>query len=462
MKQILHLNIIGILCAILFGIIFILFQNETIYNNTLGLISKNYERTGTWNDFKIQKVKKPFVNAENDNFLHWDAAVYYNISKKMYIAEKAHYGKVRAAFFPMFPLIWKITHLSPRMISLFNYLIFILSISLLVTYLLPSNKYLKTTSYILLITLPTSVIYMIPYSESLFLLFMTISLIGILNEKYLLYFIGILLMSMVRPATIFVLLAIILTEIFFHINHKQQASLIKNIFIKTFPFFIGYGFVLIIQRISSGSWTAFLDAQKYWSGGIQKINTISDWSTEGFGLNTFSIFFVAIPAFIYILYLGKKVLLKKHIQFKLKGNMSYLLLVSLFYLAGIFVFTIITSGGNIHSFFRFTMCSPFFYIAMLILISSLPNIKSKNINIIFTFAFLLLCFFLIVVEYGGNRFRFSYMGVLLLTLTFLYIINRRFINIKYDYILLSLFVVTNTIWNTYMLNIFLCNGWIFT
>jgi hypothetical protein len=399
---------------------------------------------------------------DNDNFLQWDASIYYNISKRMYISEEAHYGKVRAAFFPMFPIIWKISHLSPRMISLFNYLIFIFSISILVTYLLPFSKYIKMTSFLMLITLPTSVIYMIPYSESLFLLFMTIASIGILKKKYPLYFIGILLMSMVRPATIFVLLAIISTEIFFHVKNKQQLSLVKNILIKSFPFFIGYGIVLLIQYVSSGSWTAFLDAQKYWTGGIQKINAISDWSIEGFGLNTYSIFFVSIPALIYLLYLGIKMLLKKQIKFNLNENKSYLLLVSLFYLAGIFVFTIITSGGNIHSFFRFTMCSPFFFIAMLILISSLSNIKSKSINIIFDSMVLLLSFFLFVVEYGGSRFQFSYLGVLLLIVTFLYFLNRRFISIKYDSILLSFLIIINTIWNTYMLNTFLCNGWIFT
>jgi len=461
MKPILKLNIIGIFCAILFGIVFISFQSETIYNHTLGLVSINYERSGTWNDWKIQKVKKPYLSAENDNFLQWDAAIYYSISKRMYIAEEAQYGKVRAAFFPMFPLIWKITHLSPRLISLFNYVIFIFSISLLVTYLLPKNEYLKLTSYIVLITLPTSVIYMIPYSESLFLLFMTIASIGIIKKNYLLYFIGILFLSMVRPATLFVLLAIVSAEIFVNI-YKPKASFLKSILLKSIPFFIGYSIVLLIQYMSSSSWTAYLDAQKYWSGGIQKISGISDWSIEGFGLNTFSVFFVTIPALMFILYLVVRFLLKKNIQFNLSENKSYLFLVSLFYLAGIFIFTILTSGGNLHSFFRFTMCSPCFYIAISIVIAYLPNIKSISSNLTLGLMFVLLCLFLFNVDVGGTKFDFSYLGILLLTLTFVYIVNRRFISVKFDLALLALILILNTIWNTYMLNIFFCNGWIFT
>lgn len=457
----LRLNLIGIFCAILFGIIFISLQNETIYNYTLGQVSKNYQRLGNWNDWNIEKVKKPYLSAESDNFLRWDASIYYNISKRMYISEEAHYGNVRAAFFPMFPLVWKITHLSPRLISLLNYLIFIFSISLLVTYLLPNGEYLKWTSYILLITLPTSVIFMIPYSESLFLLFMTIASIGIIKKKYLLYFIGIVLLSMVRPATLFLLLAIVSTEIFEHIN-KRKTPLLKNILLKSIPFFIGYSIVFLIQKVSSGSWTAFLDAQKYWSGGIQKIGVISDWSVEGFGLNVFSIFFVAIPALIYIVYLASKLLLKRSIQLNLNDSTSYLLLVSLFYLAGIFLFTMITSGGNLHSFFRFTMCSPCFYIAILIVIANLPDIKTISGNLVLGLMFVLLCLFLAKVEYGGSRFDFSYLGVLLLVLTFVYIINRRFISVKYDLPLMALILLVNTIWNTYMLNAYFSNGWIFT
>ena len=126
------------------------------------------------------------------------------------------------------------------------------------------------------------------------------------------------------------------------------------------------------------------------------------------------------------------------------------------------MFTIITSGGNLHSFFRFTMCSPCFYIAILIVISNLPNIKTLYINLSLGLMFVFLSLFLLKVDYGGTRFDFSYLGVLLLSLTFLYTANRRFISVKYDLPLLTFILIFNTIWNTYMLNLFFSNGWIFT
>jgi len=463
-KQIIILCSLIILSILLFISIFRLFQNDKIYYNTIGLVSQNYERTGGWNDYKISKVSKPYLRIENDNFLQWDASIYNCIKENDYKSEDSCYGKVRAAFFPLFPLLWKMTGASPIIISILNYLIFILALSLLIIYLLPNDIYLRATTSILLITFPTSVIYMIPYSESLFMLCMTIAAIGLLKDKYPLYFIGALLLAMVRPATIFVLLAIISSEIFFFLMKGDFKCSIKNIISKSLPFLIGYLIVIILQHLSSGSWTAFVDAQKYWTVGFQRIVNISDWSIEGFGMNTFSIFFIAIPAMVFLIYLGLRIKSKKQSMVKLidKTKKNYLLLIGLFYLAGILLFSVLTAGGNFHSLFRFIICSPLFFIVVLILISKISSIEAKLLALVFTTLFLLLFTYMSLVDYGGDRLQFSFVGLFMLVITSGYILFRRFLSIKLDLIALSLIVIINTIWNTYMLNMYLSNGWIFT
>lgn len=463
-KQIIILCSLTILSILLFISIFRLFQNDKIYSNTIGLVSQNYERTGGWNDYKISKVSKPYLKIENDNFLQWDASIYNCIKKNDYKSEDSCYGKVRAAFFPLFPFLWKMTGASPIIISILNYLIFILALSLLIIYLLPNNIYLRATTFILLITFPTSVIYMIPYTESLFMLCMTIAAIGLLKDKYPLYFIGALLLAMVRPATIFVLLAIISSEIFFFLKKGDIKCSLKNIISKSLPFLIGYLIVIILQHLSSGSWTAFLDAQKYWTVGFQRIVNISDWSIEGFGMNTFSIFFIAIPAMGFLIYLGLRIKSKKQSMVKLidKTNKNHLLLISLFYLVGILLFSVLTAGGNFHSLFRFIICSPLFFIVVLILISKISSIDTKLLALVFTTLFLLLFTYMSLVEYGGDRLQFSFIGLFMLVITSCYILFRRFLSIKLDLIALSLIVIINTVWNTYMLNMYLSNGWIFT
>ncbi|MDA7787304.1 hypothetical protein N8939_00215 [bacterium] len=444
--------------------VFKLLQNETIYSHTIGLVSKNYERTGDWNSHKITKVSKPYIKVENDVYLHWDAAIYNCIKEHNYSANESCFSKVRAAFFPLFPALWKMTSASPIAISVLNYLLFITALFLLLIRLLPNNLYVRATTFILFATLPTNVIYMIPYSESLFMLCMTIAAIGILDNKYKVYFIGALLLAMVRPATVFVWLAIIATEGVFLCKERNVKQSFAKLILKSLPFLLGYFLVIAYQRISSGSWNSFIDAQKYWSGGFQKINQISDWSSEGFGMNTFAIFFVALPAVLYISYLGVNLLSKKAtITTKISNTQTnYLGFISLFYMAGILVFSLLTSGGNFHSLFRFIICSPLFYIAAFIFISKIPKLNSTNISKVFAGLCVLVFLYIFTVKFGGSGFRFSFVGLLLLITTFAYLLYRRFLPVKLDLILLSICVLLNTVWNTYMLNMYLCNGWIFT
>ena len=145
-----------------------------------------------------------------------------------------------------------------------------------------------------------------------------------------------------------------------------------------------------------------------------------------------------------------------------KTKENYLLLISLFYLTGILLFSILTAGGNFHSLFRFIICSPLFFIAVLILISKISGIDAKLLVLVFVTLFLLLFTYLSLVDYGGDRLQFSFIGLFMLIITSGYILFRRFLSIKLDLIVLSLIAIINTIWNTYMLNMYLSNGWIFT
>lgn len=463
-KELSILLSIGLLNLVLFFGIFKLLQNETVYHSTLGQISQNYERTGEWNNYTIQKVSKPYTQWSNDNIKTWDASIYKCISERWYKIEDACYGQVRAAFFPLFPFLWKITGSSAIGISLINYFIFIVSIALLVVYLLNGSFKNKLIIFTVLITLPSTVIYYIPYTEALFLLTMTIAAIGLLKNRYGLYFAGFLLMAMVRPATVFVLLAILAIEMLGLFRNRQFKPFLKSSFLKAIPFLIGYSISFLIQTISSGTLTAMIEAQKHWAGEIQSIAGISDWSVEGFGLSVFAIFFVSIPALLFLFYSfvnikNSKPFLLEKAEFTAE---AYLFFISIAYLTGIFVFTLITSGGNLHSYFRFTLASPLFYIAILILLNHIQQIKIRNSILIFIGMSVLLFLFLNLTEYGGDRIQFSFAGMYLLVLAFLYLFTRKGLNKKTDSIALSVLILASLVWNTYLFNMYLSDGWIFT
>ena len=299
-KQFTILFIIGVLNLLLFFGIYKLFQNDKIYHHTLGIVSQNYERTGDWNNFEIKRTSKPFVQIKNENFETWDAAIYKCISERMYISEKEFYGQVRAAFFPLFPMLWKLTRSSPLIISIINYLIFIISIALLVLVLLNTTFDNKVIAFAIFITLPSVIIYYIPYSESLFLFTLMLATIGIIKKKYWIFLIGCTLLAMVRPATVFVLIAIFFAELLIFLTQKNFRLFIKEVTVKSLPFILGYLCTIIIQYLYSGSWRALLDAIKYWHP-LVCFSHFSDWSVEGFGLSIFAIFFICIPSIVFLL-----------------------------------------------------------------------------------------------------------------------------------------------------------------
>ena len=464
-KQLTYLISIGILNLLLFASLFCLFQNDSFYKHTLGLFSENYERIGGWDNFEIKKTAKPFLPITNSNFETWDADIYRCISERMYKSEIEHYGQVRGAFFPLFPLIWKLTNSSPIGISLINYFLFVLSISLLITYLLETSLPKKLFTFAVLITMPSTVIYYIPYTEALFLFTMTIASIGVIQKKYWLYFVGCFLLAMVRPATIFVFLAIILAEVIVFINTKNLSLFIKDISNKSLPFISGYFIAIFIQFLYSGSWMTFLDAQKKWEGGIQLIKGISDWSVEGFGLTTAAIFFVCVPAILFLLFFAiKKNKMSnggKILELNNSGT-EYLLLISIFYLIGIFVFTIITSGGNLHSFFRFTLTSPPFYIALIFLLNYLNEKSAQYFIYIFIALMAITILFLNLVDYGGGRIQFSFFGLYMFIATGLFLILKNRLSQPLQLTIASMLIFLNIVWNTYLLNVFFSNAWIFT
>jgi hypothetical protein len=464
-KQFSLLITLGFLNLILFSGVFKLLQNEHIYHSTLGVFSKNYERIGGWDNFEITKKSIPFLEITNDHFTNWDAGIYKCISEKMYLVEQDCYGTVRAAFFPLFPILWKTTKSTPLGISIINYLLFVVSIAVLALIILKTSLPNTLIIYSILITLPCTIIYFIPYSEALFMFTMTIACIGILKKKYWIFFLGCFLLAMVRPATVFVISAIILTEILVLFMKKDAKLFIKELLLKSLPFILGYFCAIFIQFLSSGNWLAMIDAQKNWAGKIQPFAVISDWSIEGFALSLFSIFFVCIPLIVG----GIRLLVKwskkeptSYISKVANYNIEYLVVISALYLIGIFVFTLITSGGNLHSFFRFTLNSPLFYIIVLAFLNQAFTSQIKMHLTFFAISAISLIVFLQFVDYGGDRANFSYFGLYMFMATTLFLITIKIIPQPIKISMAILIITLTTIWNTYLLNAFFSNGWIFT
>jgi hypothetical protein len=332
----------------------------------------------------------------------------------------------------------------------------------------PSPK--RIFIYGLGLLMPSAVSYYLPYAESLFLLTMAIAVWGILSNRYGIYLIGSLLFAMTRPSALIFVVALLVTEMICFFEHRNWKRLLNRIIRMAGPPISGFLIVSVIQYLPSGSWSAYFDSMELWPTESGFFNLITDWSLEGFGMSVFSIFFIAIPALVYIIVLVIKELIKnkrKEAQdlFSEDKTMKkqYLFHVSLLFITGNLIYFALTSGNMINGFSRYTMAVPFFYIILFLLPEKLKG--QPLIRILFAYALCTLgmIMFLSNVVYGnGHRFQWSNSGLFIsLVLSVLFLLES-YMPPKLKWSLLTLVAIPALLWHTYLFNMFLSDAWIFT
>jgi hypothetical protein len=450
---------------ITFFALFFLLQIPSIYHSTLGKISANYVHINNKQKFLVEPYEKPYEHITGSNTNRWDATLFRAVRDSSYSGSDKH-NKERLAFFPLYPLVWKLSFIDSPLIFIFNYLLFAAGLLLLFNLLCASNK-----PIILIIALaaPFAVIFYLPYAESLFLLTFAISVWGLFQKKYWLFFVGAFGFAMTRPAVLIFIFALIAADICYWYAHRNFRYLFKEMALKTAPFILGFFTVVMIQFSYSGSFSAYFDSLAIWPSETGFLNKIVDWSIEGFGMSVFSIFFFAIPCLIYSMQWGLQQLKStdKTLPPSLfRGDASwikeYLFKASVLFTAGNIVYTFLTSGNSLNGFYRYTMAVPCFYIILFLAPEKLKSISRKKTLILFSVCLLAMCAFLALVEYGGNRFSFQYAGLYLSVLLLLFFLSESWLS-KGKRIIIGLILAAFCIlWQTYLFNMYLSEGWLFT
>jgi len=119
-----------------------------------------------------------------------------------------------------------------------------------------------------------------------------------------------------------------------------------------------------IQWLEHGeSLFKFIEVQKYWNNFLQMPKKLNDWSLEGFAINLGVSYVIAIPLLLFILFYG----LKRIVRFFKRQEMAdlsikdYVVLLSIIFTVGSFLFIVFFRGGSLHCLFRFVICTPFFF-----------------------------------------------------------------------------------------------------
>jgi hypothetical protein len=148
-------------CSLVFTTDYLL-QKQRIYRYFSPII-KNYTNVYKEDGSKdVKQEKKPFVEIKNDSYSVWDGDHYKRIKDYLYKDKDSKYS---FAFFPLFPVIWRLTTLSSFGITLFNYALFCLGMILFIKMF--KDKVPKWV-FFLTLCIPMLVVYLIPYTEALF------------------------------------------------------------------------------------------------------------------------------------------------------------------------------------------------------------------------------------------------------------------------------------------------------
>ena len=190
----------------------------------------------------------------NDNLLQWDSWWYKSIVDEGYIFSKGI--QCNSGFAPLFPYTWRLFQLSNAGISIFNLLVFG------VTFVFLSNCLkLELKKFYLFLSFPSALFFYVPYTESLFFLFVSIAIIGQLKKNQILIVIGLFLTSMVRTSAIFSIPAIIVVGIFSFLETRNIIKSFKFILPGAIASLLGILCVALIQYQETGVWFAFAKAQ---------------------------------------------------------------------------------------------------------------------------------------------------------------------------------------------------------
>ena len=443
---------------------FILLQHWKVYHYTLGLFSQNYEHLASGD---ILQKKIPYTSLSEANFLHWDAAHYQNVRDNAYTINK-EFGEACYAFFPLFPLVWNVTHLGAIGISFFNYALFAIALLLLsgvfMSKALPRKQRLML--YALALLLPGTVVFNIPYTESIFLFTFSMACYFLKKNVRWLFVFFFMLFAFTRPAITIILASLVGTDVYFALTGRTYQTTLAKIALRIVPVLLGTFAALFVQYLYSGQWFKVFEVQHNWGYQDFRIPTqFTDWSHEGYGMSVFTLLGVFLPAVYYLAAsFLKKFRLKPVKQTNNEGfehYKEYFFILSLFYLAGITLFTLFFRGGSLNGLQRYALATPFFYIVFFSLPEKLNLLRNRIKRWVLPAVLIGGIAFFELNSYGGG-FSFPHMGFYLYLLCLGYILffnnltDRK--KVIYGLLLFGFLLV----WKTYLLNMFLSDGWIFT
>jgi hypothetical protein len=321
-------------------------------------------------------------------FSNWDAEHYLFI--------RLHgYDEMRAAFFPLFPLLWRWLDVSPITMGLVNLALFAVSFAALAW----QFQWAWRTQLVLL-SLPPLLFMALPFSEAVFFASGTILLLGLRRQLPWLYCLGLLLSCMSRTAALVMLPAVAATFLLTHPPRQRHAGTALAATIATL---LGLGISMAIHHAYTGNWFAVFAAQRFWNNHLQ-------WPTlplRNWG-GIFPTRFEA-PAFLigFGCAVGMAGLVWRHWRRPLLAE-AQPVIFALAYIGGVTFVTLATRGGELVSLSRYIYATPYF---LLLLADFLHRIRLSNRQLLAAFGLMEVVWLVFFEAYTHIRSVLGYTAV---------------------------------------------------
>jgi hypothetical protein len=336
--------------------------------------------------------------------------LYFDSYHYQSIAETGYNGFL-VAFFPFFPLVWKLFSLTPLTACIFNLITFSGGYALL-------GQHLKTNNLQQLVyqLLPSFAFFFLPYSEALFFFFSTLILIGVTKGNNLYLISGLFLCSLTRPIAFVFIPAFFLYYWFNNGNTKERLISFSKCIV---PIFIGLFIVFLIQRLQTGEWLTFFKVQE--EGWGNKIS-IPDLPLTSWGGNFMSLYDGLTLWFCMIFgIMSLRTIVQKNSNSIQVSSLDNAAQLSMLILAGTGLMILFTRGGLLFSLNRFVVASPFFIVAIHHVLQQNKITKKQALYI----ALSIVLFSTFLGSYNHIRHICMYLGISLFLLFQLIAINSK-------------------------------------
>ncbi len=387
--------------------------------------------------FFIKSYFYPDLLSEH-NFINWDAGHYNSI-------RKTGYHGFLLAFFPFFPMLWKLFSLSIYGVVLMNVLIYFTAF-----YFLIKPLKLKALELFLFLSIPSAIFFYLPYSEAVFFACSVILLLGIKKDKLPMILLGLFLCVLTRPSFTVLIPSLLILE-FFGVTRKEK--IYQRILLYIIVSLTGLAVVGFIQYCYTNKWFEFFEVQKGWGNHLQVPNfPLTSWGGN---------MIVRLDGIAFAIGLVSGVFLLLNIL-KIKINKNSIIpndvLFSLAYLGGMTLTVFLFRGGSLFSLNRFIFATPFILIAVNFFLKSDFIISYKHLLILF---FIMLLFWLMFGSYVHIQAFLKYVLISVYMLLFLAFKTQ---NLLISKISTLLFILINLIFQVLFFTRFLLTeeniGWI--